>query len=178
MRTMNLAAVASMVLLAACATKPKPHPGTVTGGETPAEQGYNPGAGGESVQPGALGSLAERFASEAGDRVYFELDSHTLGEDAMSVLRSQANWLAAHPNVRVMVAGNADERGTREYNFALGARRATAVKTQLVAWGIAPNRIDTISYGKERPIASGSGEDSWAQNRNAQSVVLEFGDRR
>jgi peptidoglycan-associated lipoprotein len=175
---MNLAAVAAMALLAACATKPKPHPDTVAGGETPAEQGYNPGTGGRSVQPGALGSLAERFAAEAGDRVYFELDSHTLGADAMAVLRSQASWLAAHPNVRVMVAGNADERGTREYNFALGARRATAVKTQLVASGVAPNRIDTISYGKERPIASGSGEDSWAQNRNAQSMVLDFGDRR
>ena len=105
------------------------------------------------------------------DRVYFEFDSSSLTDNAKEVLDTQVKWLKKHENVDVVVQGYCDERGTREYNIALGDRRANSVKSYLVANGIAADRIGTISYGKERPAVLGSNEAAWAQNRRAVTVV-------
>lgn len=108
----------------------------------------------------------------AGERVFFGFDSSTLSPEARAVLREQANFLNANPTLRIRVEGNADERGTREYNLALGARRANAAKDFLVGLGVNPSRIDTISYGKDRPLDPRSTEAAWAMNRNARTFVV------
>jgi len=111
------------------------------------------------------------FVVNVGDRVYFDTDQSTLRTDALSILDAQASWLVRYPAVKVRIEGNADERGTKEYNFALGARRAEAVSSYLVSRGVVPVRISTISYGKENPIDNGTGEDAWAKNRNAHTSL-------
>jgi len=112
------------------------------------------------------------FAINVGDRVYFDLDSYMVRSDAMPRLDAQARWLQQYSQVTVRIEGNADERETREYNIALGARRAEAIRSYLVNRGISAARIDTISYGKERPIAQGSDEASFAQNRNGHTAIV------
>ncbi len=119
---------------------------------------YEPGSG-------------EELEAVAGSRVYFGFDRYDLTARAQQTLRDQAAFMRKYPRVSVLVEGHADERGTREYNLALGARRANAAKRFLVSLGIDPNRIRTISYGKERPEAIGSNERSWAQNRRGVTVV-------
>lgn len=119
--------------------------------------------------PGSLGD----FNANVGDRVYFDLDQYRLNSDAQDVLRRQAAWLGAYPGVSIMVAGNCDERGTREYNLALGERRASIVKTYLVDLGVDPARIQTVSYGKERPLAIGTNESAWQQNRNGFTQIID-----
>jgi peptidoglycan-associated lipoprotein len=111
------------------------------------------------------------FVISAGDRVYFELNADNLGAEGRQVLDNQSQWLSRYPQVTVRIEGNCDERGTREYNLALGARRAEFIKTYLVQHGVAAGRITTISYGKEKPIDSGSGEDAWAKNRNGHTSI-------
>ncbi|GAA0870043.1 peptidoglycan-associated lipoprotein Pal [Brevundimonas basaltis] len=120
---------------------------------------------------GYIAGSAEDFSINVGDRVYFDLDSHQIRTDAFSRLDAQATWLQRYPGVNIRIEGNADERGTREYNLALGARRAEAVRAYLIGRGVPAGRIDTISFGKERPIASGSGESAFAQNRNAHTAI-------
>jgi peptidoglycan-associated lipoprotein len=115
------------------------------------------------------------FTNAVGDRVYFALDSYGLDSDARATLERQARWLMARPNVRAIVAGHADERGTREYNLALGSRRAAAARDFLVARGVPANRIDTVSYGKERPVDNRATEEGWARNRNAHTGLLGGG---
>ena len=144
--------------------------GVPPGGAAPTgelgEDGLPPvNAGVPASGPGSM----QDFVISAGDRVYFETDSYDLRAEAQQVLAQQAQWLTRYPAVRVIVEGNADERGTREYNFALGARRANSVRDFLVARGVSPARIETVSYGKERPMAEGSDEDAWAKNRNART---------
>ena len=112
------------------------------------------------------------FVINIGERIYFDTDEYNVRSDAQSVLAAQAQWLNRYPAVRVRIEGNADERGTREYNLALGARRAESVRTYLVERGVNAGRIDTISYGKERPIAAGSNEEAWARNRNAHTAIV------
>ncbi|WP_137389218.1 peptidoglycan-associated lipoprotein Pal [Rhodoligotrophos defluvii] len=112
------------------------------------------------------------FTVNVGDRVFFPNDVSTLSQENMETLRRQAQWLKLYPNVTVQVEGHADERGTREYNLALSARRAANVRDFLVAQGIAPNRISTISYGKERPVALCDAEACWSQNRRAVTVIM------
>lgn len=107
----------------------------------------------------------------AGDRVHFATDSSQLSPKAQSILRSQAQWLARNPQYRVTIEGHADERGTREYNIALGARRANAVRDFLSRLGVNPGRIRTISYGKERPVAVCNDISCWSQNRRAVTVL-------
>ena len=107
------------------------------------------------------------------DRVFFALDSYALDAESRRVLDAQAQWLAANPNVRVTIEGHADERGTREYNLALGDRRANAARDYLQSRGIDASRMQTISYGKERPAVIGNSEESYAQNRRAVTVVPE-----
>ena len=134
-----------------------------------------PGAGGFGAGGVSAGQLdprsAEFFNVTVGDRVFFATDSSMLDGIAREVLTRQAQWLNQNPNVSVTIEGHADERGTREYNLALGARRAQAARDFLAAQGVAPSRMRTVSYGKERPVALGSDEASWAQNRRAVSVV-------
>jgi peptidoglycan-associated lipoprotein len=112
------------------------------------------------------GSLAD-----VGDRVFFAYDSSLLSADAARTLQRQAAWLQQFPALHLTVEGHSDERGTREFNLALGERRANAVRDYLVAQGIASNRIRTVSYGKERPVVASHDESSWAQNRRGVSVV-------
>lgn len=117
------------------------------------------------------GSQAD-LETSAGHRVFFGYDQYTLSPQAQNTLRQQAQWLNANPGVTVQLAGNTDERGTREYNLALGARRAEAAKAYLVSLGVTANRLQTVSHGKERPAATGSNENSWSQNRNSTTTVL------
>lgn len=117
------------------------------------------------------GSSAD-FQVNVGDRVYFDLDQYRLSSDAQNVLKRQAAWLASYPGVNILVAGNCDERGTREYNLALGERRASVVKDYLVSLGVDSARVQTVSYGKERPLAIGTNEAAWAQNRNGFTQLI------
>jgi peptidoglycan-associated lipoprotein len=132
------------------------------------------GAGGlgSGIDRGAVGPGTQAdLVANVGDRVFFELDRSDITQEGRATLGRQAEWLKKYPNVSVTVEGHADERGTREYNLALGERRATAVKNYLVANGIPSNRIQTVSYGKERPAVLGSDESAWAQNRRGVTVV-------
>ena len=116
----------------------------------------------------------EDFSVNVGDRVFFATDSYTLSNEAQATLQLQAEWLNANPNLRVTLEGHCDERGTREYNLALGERRANAAKTYLVGLGIAPTRVSTVSYGKERPAVIGSNGSAYAQNRRTVTVVSNY----
>ena len=113
----------------------------------------------------------EDLVVNVGDRIFFDFDKAVLKSAAQRTLTRQAEWMKQHSNVTVTVEGHCDERGTREYNLALGERRATAVKNFLVALGVSPSRIATISYGKERPAALGHNEAAWSQNRRGTTVV-------
>ncbi len=128
--------------------------------------GAGTGAGGAAV-PGS----PQDFAANVGDRVFFDTDQTDLSTTAQATLAKQARWLAQYPNYAFAVEGHADERGTREYNFALGARRSEAVKDYLVARGIAASRIHTTSYGKERPVAVCNDISCWSQNRRAVTIL-------
>lgn len=125
----------------------------------------------EPLDVGPPAGSQESLVAEAGDRVFFEFDKSDLDSDARQALQRQADWLRANAGATVTVEGHCDERGTREYNIALGARRATAVKNYLVALGIDGDRISTISYGEERPEVAGSSERAWAQNRRGVTIV-------
>src|SRR5258707_986740 len=116
-------------------------------------------------------SMRDPFASGAADKIFFDFDQAVIRDDARSTLDTQADWLNRNKAVAVQIAGDCDERGTEEYNIALGNRRAFAAQSYLAAKGVAPNRMSTISYGKDRPIAQGSTEEAWAQNRNAITSV-------
>ncbi|MDB5706471.1 MAG: peptidoglycan-associated lipoprotein [Sphingomonas bacterium] len=159
--TTTLIVAAALVAMGGCAKHPReipPAPNQNTGPVTT-----------DNVVPG---SRADFERSVTSNTVNFALDKYDIDPHARAILDSQAAWLAKWPNVPVSLEGHCDERGTREYNLALGDRRANAAKNYLAARGINPARISTISYGKERPIALGSDEASWAQNRRAVTIVL------
>jgi peptidoglycan-associated lipoprotein len=159
-----LAATAS---IAACASKPKPTPAP-TPPPPPAENTVPPPAPvGQQILPGS----AQDFVINVGDRVYFDFDSFAVRSDATPILEAQASWLQRYPAVQIRIEGNADERGTREYNLALGARRANSVRDFLVARGVSASRINTVSYGKEQPIDPGSSEEAYQRNRNAHTAL-------
>ncbi|MFK4058397.1 peptidoglycan-associated lipoprotein Pal [Brevundimonas sp. NPDC046655] len=166
---------AAVAALAACAPKPKVEPAVPTTPAQPTGPQY-PTAPTGPVTGGNVGAALpgseQDFVVNVGDRVYFDLDSYSVRPEAQPRLDAQAAWLARYPQVTVRIEGNADERGTREYNLALGARRAEAVRTYLIQRGVPAGRIDTISFGKERPIAEGSNEGAWAQNRNAHTAIV------
>jgi peptidoglycan-associated lipoprotein len=176
---LRLTLIAAVALsMAACASRPKPQgpvapgPGPTCGETyTPPRDSGNVNQSETSGVP-APGSIQD-FVINAGELVYFDTDSSSLRDDAKPVLDAQSNWLRRYPAVRVRIEGNCDERGTREYNFALGARRANSVRDYLVGRGVAAARIVTISYGKEKPIDAGSSEDAWARNRNAHTAITE-----
>lgn len=155
---LKLAAVAAAIVLSGCTTKPAPQPQQAAETAPPAAP---------SITPGSL----KDFQVNVGDTVHFDYNKSDLHESDKAVLQRQAAWLQKYPAVRVQVQGNCDERGTREYNLALGARRASAVKDYLVSLGVSASRLETISYGKERPVCTQSTEDCWAQNRRAVTAI-------
>ena len=120
-----------------------------------------------SITPGSQ----EDLIVNVGDRVFFNYDSSDLDSDAQELLQDQVAWLKQYSDVSVIVEGHCDERGTREYNLALGEKRAQSVKNYLISLGISSDRISTISYGKERPAVVGSNDGAWAQNRRSVTVV-------
>jgi peptidoglycan-associated lipoprotein len=131
--------------------------------------GLGGAAGLQAGQP--VPGSEQDLQKNVGDRIFFATDKVDISAEGRKTLERQAQWLRRYPNVTVTIEGHCDERGTREYNLALGARRASAAKQALVALGIPANRIQTISYGKERPAVVGSNEAAWAQNRRAVTVV-------
>ena len=166
---------AAAVSVTACASRPKPQPPQAmqapqapTRGPAPQRPVTSP----PQVSQGALPGTAQDFVINVGDLVYFDLDQFELRADAMPVLNGQAAWLARYPAVQIRIEGNADERGTREYNLALGSRRANSVRDYLVTRGVAAARITTISYGKERPIDGGADEGAYQKNRNGHTVIV------
>jgi len=158
--------VAAALALAGCSKKAPeelpPPPATETPTPPPpAAQGPVPGTQAHFVQ-----------VMNGQDTIYFDTDRYNIDSADQVALQQQAQYLAQYPNVRATIEGHADERGTREYNLALGERRANAAKNYLVSLGVSPDRISVVSYGKERPKALGSNEQAWAQNRRAVTIVL------
>nr|WP_310497402.1 peptidoglycan-associated lipoprotein Pal [Sandarakinorhabdus sp.] len=170
-----LLAIALLGLSACGGKKPLPEaPPVETRPEAPMAPTEAPPQGETQTPVGttiAPGSLADFVAQAGSDTVLFAYDSYELDDAARAILIRQAQWLARYPGVRVTVEGHADERGTREYNLALGDRRATSAKNFLAAQGVATARLATISYGKERPAVDGSDEAAFAQNRRAVSAL-------
>ncbi len=170
MRSKFLTVVAAVALLAACETAPE-------------TTGNSQSSGGASTAPSQSSTATVQIAPgsqedlvvNVGDRVFYEYDSSALTAEARGTLEKQAAWMKKFGGVSITLEGHCDERGTREYNLALGERRANAAKDYLVALGINPARVKTISYGKERPAAIGHNETAWAQNRRAVSVVTGAG---
>ena len=161
----GVAAVGLMLLLAGCANDATGEPAGLTlgfGGSAAAATAAAPGT-------------PQDFLQNIGDRVFFETDATDLTSAARAVLDAQAVWLARYGSLRLTIEGHADERGTREYNIALGARRAQNVRDYLVARGVAPTRIQTISYGKERPVGVCNEATCWNQNRRAVTVLSMAG---
>ena len=161
-KALKIVVVLSLVALGACNTN---------------DGGYNNGqfSSGGLVNSNRDGTLAAgtpaEFQSAAGDRVFFGTDQSNLSAEALLVLDAQANWLMQNVDYVAVIEGHADEQGTREYNLALGARRANAVKEYLVSLGVAGSRLKTVSYGKERPLEICSAEQCYAKNRRAVSVL-------
>ncbi|GMG83341.1 hypothetical protein LNKW23_25540 [Paralimibaculum aggregatum] len=156
---------AALASLAACSSSDEAGPATGSG------------AGGGDPTAGAGGisdiTSVEYFNVVVGDRVFFDTDRHDLDAPAQATLVRQAAWLAQNPGATAVIEGHADERGTREYNLGLGARRANAVRSFLISQGVAPGRLSSVSYGKERPVALCSDESCWSQNRRSVSVVTK-----
>jgi peptidoglycan-associated lipoprotein len=167
-------ALAAIAALSACASQKPPAPAPVESTPPPHES-YTPPPPPPTSRPmapvGPVPGSTQDFVISAGDRVYFDYDQYSVRDDGRGVLDRQAQWLGRYPQVQVRIEGNCDERGTREYNFALGARRADAIKSYLVSHGVQPGRITTISYGKERPLDDGTGEDAYAKNRNGHTAL-------
>ncbi|WP_043645579.1 peptidoglycan-associated lipoprotein Pal [Caenispirillum salinarum] len=160
--------VLTLAFLSACAASPEDTGATAGAGES-LSTGVSANAGG-STGAYAPGSAAE-FQATVGDRVYFGLDRHDLSAESQALLARQAQWLKTWPDRQLVIEGHADERGTREYNLALGERRATAVRDYLSAQGIPAARLSTVSFGKERPTCVEADEACWSQNRRGVSVV-------
>jgi len=182
MKMRYLAIAVSVAALSACATKPKPEPvAEAPVVQAPAPVTTRPAPTGpvtaqptapvvqDTFVPPVPGSLEDFVYQSGQDRIYFGYDRYDLSAEARDVLKKQADWLNQYGQVNAIVAGNADERGTREYNLALGARRADSVKSYLVSQGVNPSRLTTVSYGKERPIDPRSNEAGWAINRNGHT---------
>lgn len=159
---MKLAALGVVVALGAC-TKPQ---GAMVNDPYASGQGAYDGVG-----VGTLPGSAEYFRTAVGDTVNFQLDQSTLSSEARGILARQAQWMNANPNFSAVIEGHADEQGTREYNLALGARRASSVQEYLISQGVGAGRLRTVSYGKERPLAVCSTEECFTRNRRGVTVV-------
>ncbi|MBM3534970.1 MAG: peptidoglycan-associated lipoprotein Pal [Alphaproteobacteria bacterium] len=165
MRTKLLSLFAASLLLAACASETTTTAGSAGGGAAAAP------APATAPRTGPVPGSQQDLVVNVGDRVFFDLDKSDLKPEARRTLERQAAWLKQYGNVAVTIEGHCDERGTREYNLALGDRRAKAAANYLASLGIAANRVRTISYGKERPAVLGSNEAAWSQNRRSVTVV-------
>lgn len=176
MRPRSIGMFAALALLTACSAPPDAAD-NVSGAGSASLNGSQPGiATSQSISnPSATAATGPGTEADlqqnVGDRAFFDTDQSGVNAEGRKTLERQAQWLKRYPNLTVTIEGHCDERGTREYNLALGDRRASAAKQLLVALGIDPRRIRTISYGKERPAAVGSTEGAWAQNRRAVTVV-------
>lgn len=166
MRIKFLSVFAAVALLAACETAPDESANAGSGGSTQSTTSAT-----ASAPAGPTPGSAEDFVVNVGDRVFFEFDKSDLGPEARTTLERQAFFLRKYPSVSVVIEGHCDERGTREYNLALGERRASAVRDYLVSLGIDPSRVTTISYGKERPVNPASTDQAWAENRRGVTVI-------
>ena len=159
MRKLTIAILGVMTLLSACADS---------------EPAVDPSATSATSGTGVIGpapNTVEYFNVVVGDRVFFDTDRHDLTSEAQFVLAKQAQWFAANPAATAVIEGHADERGTREYNLALGARRANSARAYLINQGVDAGRLRAVSFGKERPVALGSSEQAWSQNRRSVAVV-------
>jgi len=165
MRLKIISLLSVLLLLGACATDAEDTDGK---SGTGASAGAGSSAGSAvAVEPGTI----QDFIVNVGDRVFFDFDKSTLSAKAQETLNKQAAWLSRVTSATILIEGHCDERGTREYNLALGERRATAVKDYLISKGVAASRIKTISYGKERPAVLGSNEWAWSQNRRGVTTI-------
>jgi len=156
-RTVRLAAILGAALaVSACSSS-----------RNPADLAASAGGAGGVARPGT----AQDFSVNVGDRVYFLADQTDLSPEARGILDRQAQWLQRYSSYNVLIEGHADERGTREYNLALGARRSTNVRNYLASRGVNPSRVRNISYGKERPVAVCDDDSCWSQNRRAVTTL-------
>ena len=162
-----------VLFVAACATKPKDSADASGSGGTNADSSVSTEDGTitETAGSGVIAGSQEDLIVNVGDRVFFGYDSSDLDSDALELLQDQVAWLKQNSNVSVTIEGHCDERGTREYNLALGEKRAQSVKNYLIGLGINPDRVSTISYGKERPAVVGSNDGAWSQNRRSVTTV-------
>jgi len=158
-----------VLFVAACATTPKDSADSSGSGSS--SSGSDDGTITETTGSGIVSGSQEDLIVNVGDRVFFGYDSSDLDSDALELLQDQVAWLKQNSDVTVTIEGHCDERGTREYNLALGEKRAQAVKNYLIGLGINPDRVSTISYGKERPAVVGSNDGAWAQNRRSVTLV-------
>ncbi len=156
MRLLTIAILGAAALLAACSDSDSAVDPSATAGAGDSAQATN---------------TVEYFNVVVGDRVFFDTDRHEVTSEAQYVLSKQAQWFAANPGATAVIEGHADERGTREYNLALGARRANSARAFLISQGTDGSRLRTVSFGKERPVALGSDEQAWSQNRRGVTVV-------
>ena len=162
-----------LLFVASCATKPKDDADASGSGSSTSDSSVSTDDGTITETSGSgivLGSQEDLIVN-VGDRVFFGYDSSDLDSDALELLQDQVAWLKQNSQVSVTIEGHCDERGTREYNLALGEKRAQAVKNYLIGLGISPDRVSTISYGKERPAVVGSNDGAWAQNRRSVTIV-------
>jgi peptidoglycan-associated lipoprotein len=165
-----LSIAAALLLVAACATESTDEGKSAGAGNSKSKAASSaPGSSGSAVSAPSAGS-AEEFIT-IGDRVYFDFNKAEVRTSDAATLNEQAVWLKKYPSITIVVEGHCDERGTREYNLALGERRANAVKEYLMSRGISANRVQTISYGKERPAVLGSNDSAWQQNRRGVSIA-------
>jgi peptidoglycan-associated lipoprotein len=160
--------IAGSIALAACSSTPKQLP------PEPGVSSSTDGGSGSGVRGALPGSQADFLAfTQGADTIYFDTDRYNVDSADAAALQTQAQWLMRYPGKRATIEGHCDERGTRDYNLALGERRANAAKNYLVSLGVNASRLTTVSYGKERPVALGSDESSWAQNRRAVTVTID-----
>ncbi len=171
-QTLALLLLATTALAACGQKKIADLPPTADGTETGADGGQtmDPGAG--QIIPGSQEDFLQSVGMN-GDRIFFDTDRFNIDTADQATLQTQAQWLAQYPNKTIIIEGHCDERGTRDYNLALGERRANAAKNYLASLGVDASRIQTVSYGKERPAASGSNEQAWAQNRRAVTITVQ-----
>ena len=170
-RLAGVSLLIASVGLAGCAHKPKELPPQPVSASTSTQSEAMPPD--QPQQSGPVpGSEADFLASVISDTVHFDTDKYGIDGESEGILRSQAQWLARYPGKAITIEGHCDERGTREYNLALGERRANAAKNYLIGLGVDASRINTVSYGKERPVALGSDEAAWAKNRRAVTITV------
>ena len=179
MRMKILSVFAAALLVSACATEPQDSgsaksEGSSAQASSSAQSGAAPKAAAKpkkAAPAGAPPGSRVDFFVNVGDRIFFDLDKSEISEKAAATLKKQAAWLQKYQDRKIVVEGHCDERGTREYNLALGEKRAQSVKNYLISLGISSDRVTTISYGKERPAVIGSNDGAWAQNRRSVTLV-------